>query len=145
MSATIDRVVRCGRVPCGFTLVEVLVILAILSLMAGIVFPSVEKALRRADFADAARRVELGLRSARATAIEQGQPVRFRIARDGHTFFIADRSEQLPDAIRLTSSDPEIVFFADGSASGGTIDMTEGALERRLAVRVALGLIEPAR
>ncbi|WP_158299015.1 pilus assembly FimT family protein [Sphingomonas psychrotolerans] len=146
MSAIIERPRRHSAAPtCGFTLVELLVILAILSLMAGIVFPSVEKAMRRQSFVDSARRVELGLRSARAAAVGGGMAVRFVAARDGHGFRYAGREDRLPETATIALPDRGIQFFADGSAIGGPVEVSDGRFSQRLFVDDALGLIERAR
>ncbi len=142
MSATTDQAGRQYRGTCGFTLVEVLVILGILSLMAGLVFPSVERALQRQAFVDSARRVELGLRSARAAAIAGGTPVHFTIARDRHGFSIGDRSEQLPQTTTVRTSDQDILFFADGSAIGSEVEVVDGHYLQSIVIRSALGTIE---
>lgn len=145
MSATIDPRARRRPPTCGFTLVELLVILAILGLMAGIVFPAVDKAIRRQSLVDSARRVELGLRSARAAAVASGAPVRFLAARDGHGFSFAGRDDRLPDDVAIVLPGSGILFFADGSAIGGGVEISDGRFRERLAVGDALGTIERAR
>lgn len=146
MSAIFEPPSRRFLMPtCGFTLVEVLVILAILSLMAGIVFPSVEKAMRRQSFIDSARQVELGLRSARAAAVAGGGAVRFRVARDGHGFNYAGQEHRLSDTVTIALPEKGIQFFADGSARGGEVEIADGRFRQRLAVNDALGTVERTR
>ncbi|WP_246426084.1 GspH/FimT family pseudopilin [Sphingomonas kyeonggiensis] len=142
MSAIIDPHRGDDGGTCGFTLVEVLVILAILALMAGIVFPSVEKAMRRQGFIEAAKRVELGLRTARAAAVTSGEPVRFAAAFDGQGFRFADRDDRLPEGVTIAMPGRGIRFFADGSATGGDIEISDGQLRRRIAIGKVLGTIE---
>ncbi|MBB4099263.1 type II secretory pathway pseudopilin PulG [Sphingomonas kyeonggiensis] len=117
-------------------------ILAILALMAGIVFPSVEKAMRRQGFIEAAKRVELGLRTARAAAVTSGEPVRFAAAFDGQGFRFADRDDRLPEGVTIAMPGRGIRFFADGSATGGDIEISDGQLRRRIAIGKVLGTIE---
>lgn len=145
MSATIKPIGCRASGTCGFTLVEVLVIVAILALMAGIVFPSVERALQRQSFVDSARQVEFGLRAARARAIENGATIRFLISKGGHRFAYDDRREQLPDSTTIVLPNGGITFFADGSASGGDITVTDGTYSQRLVIQSAVGLIERVR
>ncbi|MEP9360944.1 prepilin-type N-terminal cleavage/methylation domain-containing protein [Sphingomonas sp. KR3-1] len=143
MSAIIDPHRRRWAATCGFTLVEVLVILAILTLMAGIVFPSVEKAMRRQSFVESARRVELGLRAARGAAVARGAPARFVVALDGRGFRFADHDDRLPEGVTITAPSHGITFFADGSTAGGEVEISSGVFRRHIAVSAALGTIEP--
>jgi general secretion pathway protein H len=129
-------------VPCGFTLVEMLVILAILTFMASIVFPSLDKTMRRQTFVEAARRVEWGARAARAMAVAEGTPVVFAAAADGHGFRYAAHDERLPDGVTLATPARGIRFFADGSAQGGEIALSDGRFRQRLRVDGTLGKVE---
>lgn len=142
MSATGNRAIGRPLAMSGFTLLEMLVVLAILALIAGLLFPSLDAALRRQDLVDSTKRVELGLRAARAMAIRTGAPVGFAASRDGHGVRYGGVSERLADTATVTLSDPEIVFFADGSARGATIDIADHARRVRIAVRTAVGAIE---
>ena len=122
------------RAPCraaGFTLLETLVVLVVLSLMAGLVMsrgparsPSLEVQAAAASLAQV-------LRGARATAILTGEPTRVevdllaRIARVGNGGALA-----LPPVVRLSFDAvsggtpvvgrPAIAFGPDGSSSGGS-------------------------
>ena len=129
-------------VPCGFTLVEMLVILAILTLMASIVFPSLYKTMRRQTFVESARRVEWGLRAARAAAVAGDRAVAFEALAGGHGFRFATRDERLPEDVVLVLPARGIRFFADGSAQGGDIALAYGALRARLRVDGTLGRVE---
>lgn len=142
MSATGDLGNRQNPNTSGFTLLEMLVVLAILSLIAGIIFPSVEKAMRRQTFVESAKRVELGLRAARALAIRSGAPVRFTVSRDRHALSYGEVTERLPDTTTVTLTSREITFFADGSAVGGVVAIADRTRSLQLSVRTAVGAIE---
>lgn len=64
----------------GFTLLEVIVVLAILALTAGVVAPAVFRATREDDLTRATGQVTTLLARARLTAVERGTPVSVTIA-----------------------------------------------------------------
>jgi general secretion pathway protein H len=128
--------------PGGFTLIEMLVVLAVLSLVLAILFPAVDKAMRGQAFAAAAYRVELGLRAARARAVGSGEPARFSAAADAHGFDAGADSERIPDTSVLSVPGSGVRFFPDGTANGGVVALRDGARERRWSVEGVTGRIE---
>jgi general secretion pathway protein H len=127
--------------PAGFTLIEMLVVLAILGLVLAIVFPAVEKAMRGQEFATSTMRVELGLRSARADAIRNGRTAGFTAAPDGHAFAYPGEVERVPASSRISLSGRGLRFFADGSADGGAVTLRDGARMRSWTVDPSTGAI----
>jgi general secretion pathway protein H len=142
MSETGEAPGGCETHAAGFTLIEMLVILAIVALISGILFPSVERALQRQDFAAAKLRVEGALRAARAAAIRGGDTVRFDATRDRRTLRYAGAVERLPDSAAITVSGEGIAFFPDGSTTGGEVVLANRSQTVRWAVRSATGAIE---
>ncbi|MDF0487772.1 prepilin-type N-terminal cleavage/methylation domain-containing protein [Sphingomonas sp. H39-1-10] len=133
---------RCDR---GFTLFEVLVIIAILSLIAGIAFPEVEKVMRRQTFIAAATRFEVALHAARARALQRGTAVRFTVSADHRSYGYSGAFEPLPEAVLAESPDGSIAFFGDGTSDGGRISLVDTRWERRWVVRRTTGAIERVR
>lgn len=126
----------------GFTLIEALVILAVLALAAGISFPAVGAALRYQAFLDGATRFEASLRGARAEALRRGIVVRFGISSDQRSFGVGDATDRLPDRLRGAPRAGEVIFYPDGTASGGEVAVEDGVRTRRWRVRPTTGLIE---
>lgn len=110
-----------ARMP-GFTLIEMLVVLAISALVAGLVFPSVERMAGRAGLLSARSLVAAELSLARADALRFDQPARVSIARDGKSLAHGDGvAVPMPVDIRIEGVPSTIGFYPDGSASGGRI------------------------
>ena len=125
----------------GFTLIEALAVVAITALVSSIAFPRLQSAIGAQEFRAARGTVELGLGETRAAAIRSGEPVRFLITRDGSSFTVQDRPERrLPDAVRLRQKS-EIIFFADGTSTGGLVTLSGKDQQASFAIFPTTGLI----
>lgn len=130
----------------GFTLVEMLVVLAVTALIAGLAFPALDRSLRSQAFAAAADAAELGLRQARADAIRTGRPAGLTLAPDRRSIVREGGAPiDLPAAIAITLPTQGIRFFGDGTSSGGTIALTGSGRERRLVVDAGSGAVATVR
>lgn len=138
-----------GKTPqrlTGFTLIEMLVTLAIAGLIAGIAFPRVQNSMTAMEFRLGAGQISEGLRTARAEAIRTGEPV--ALALDGRTLVIGQSSPQeLPASVAVTAGqDAPVTFYPDGTAEPALYRITSrgagGALrERRITVFGSTGHI----
>jgi general secretion pathway protein H len=134
----------------GFTLFEMLIVLAIIAIAAVYVLPAVSG--RSSTFEITADAIESGLVNARLKALSRGQEARLVFENKKRTFASDDGklvAEVPPDmAIRLVTARSEastqptsIRFFPDGSSSGGEIVLELGGLRRRLLVSWLTGKI----
>lgn len=132
--------------PAGFTLIEMLVVLAITALVSALAFPALDKAMRGQAFEAAADTLDLGLRQARADAIRTGRPVRFMLGADRHSI-VRDRAAPIPipGDVLVTLPTRGIVFFGDGTSSGGGIAIEGTGRTRKLAVDPGSGAVVSAR
>lgn len=112
----------------GYTLIEMLVVLAVMSLASGIAFPAVERAVAQQQFRSDVAASEALLRAARAKAIVRGEMVR-----------ISD--QDAPEKVTLTMPRGALHFYADGSADGGRVTVSRGDRQARLEIDAATGLI----
>jgi general secretion pathway protein H len=144
----------------GFTLVEMLVVLAIMALIVAIVPPFLGGGHSRAELAATARAIEAALRETRSRAIRQGRSEAFIIdaASGSYRGGDKDRTRHVPNGIRLslfTAADgppagsdggdaaserkpgdapPALRFFADGSSTGGGVHLRQGTRRSDIVV-----------
>lgn len=143
MSATGSRTLP-ARVD-GFTLIEMLVTLAVAGLIAGVAFPRVQNSMTAMEFRMGAGQVTEGLRAARAEAIRTGAPV--TLAVQGRALVIGSGEPvALPASVSvIAGQDGPVTFYPDGTAepalyrirsrSGGSVR------ERRVTVFGSTGHI----
>ena len=126
-----------GRAQAGFTLIEVMVVLVILGLAAGLVLARGPARSAGLDVRSEARQIAQALRGARSRAIATDHEVRFVLDVAARQFSVdGGMARSLPsrmqvvltgDARQVALQQGAIVFAPDGSASGGRIALAEGA------------------
>jgi general secretion pathway protein H len=135
---------RCNR---GFTLVELVVVLAILALGTALVLPSLSGPLTSARFRQGGAELRAAMTQARARAAASGRMRAVRIDLDRGEYGIpADNvGRSLPEGVRVVSvSSPgvkiergvvDVRFFPDGSADEAEVVLAD-ASDVRLLLRV---------
>ncbi len=124
----------------GFTLLEMLVVIAIATLIAGLGFPRLQGQIGAQEWRTATASATALLRDARARALRGGRVTTVAVAADGTALRLDGDALVLPHTVRVTASGP-LAFHADGSASGGDIAITSGARVARLGVAADTGLV----
>ncbi|MBK5971208.1 MULTISPECIES: GspH/FimT family pseudopilin [Thiorhodovibrio] len=120
----------------GFTLVELLVVLAIAGLMLSLTPPLISAALPGVELKAAARRTASALRVTRELAISSGQDQAWvlNVADNRYRIAATGRDGRLPSGIdlKLLGAEREmrgddeggVRFFPDGSSTGGNVILT---------------------
>ena len=126
--------------PRGFTLIELIVVLAIMALMLVIAAPYASNALPGVTLTSAAHVAAAGLRTARSLAISRNREVAFTLDVAAHRFTVDDgrATRSLDEALDITLETARselgdetvgtIRFFSDGSSTGGRVTL---ALDER--------------
>ena len=122
----------------GFTLTEMLVVLAIIGLLIAAIPVLLQSALPGARSLAAARGLADALKAERGSAIAHGAAVVVRFDAARQVYRLGDRARKLPDAVPFALphgvAAESIAFYADGSSSGGTVLVGDGAKRHRIAV-----------
>jgi prepilin-type N-terminal cleavage/methylation domain-containing protein len=125
------RSATCPRVEGGFTLIELVVALAVVGLILTVTLPRMSGWLDRFGFASKEQRVHDSLAGLAETARRAGRTVYLRSS--GKSTKAADSAViELPSGWTLTVESP-IIFRYDGVCTGGTARVTfpEGELSYR--------------
>ncbi len=137
----------------GFTLLELLVVLAIIGLMAVIAGPRLAGALPGAELESGARQLIGGLREARSKAVFLNRQVAFILSggTNRYSIGVGGRGEALPENIGITlltgtteitgANQGSIRFFPDGSSTGGRIELAGKGGKRAIEVDWLTGRI----
>jgi general secretion pathway protein H len=135
----------------GFTLIEMLVVLAILALVMAVMTPMLAGSRSRAELDAAAHELASALRETRSLAIREGRSESFVIAARRFRAAGGPLRPLAPGlALALATARGDAVpagairFFADGSSSGGELIVASGGRRSYVTVdwltgRVALG------
>jgi general secretion pathway protein H len=142
MSATGDAP---GAPDAGTTLIEALVVVAIMAMMAVIGFPQLRQTLALLAQRETVAVVTARLREARALALRRDAPVLFAVTGDGLGYATTGAPvTRAPPGVVLASKSGApgdatgaIAFFGDGSSTGGAVWV--GAGRRTIPVYVAPG------
>jgi general secretion pathway protein H len=125
----------------GFTLLEMLVVLAISGLISGIGFPRMQQMVAAQEWRTGLSSATALLRAARAQSIRSGVVAQVSVAADGRRLRIdGGNTIQLPESVSAVMPQP-MGFFADGSARGGDVLIIGVGHRARITVAPVTGLL----
>jgi general secretion pathway protein H len=113
----------------GFTLLEVLVVLAITVLIAALLYPQVDTARFAVRQRLARENLAAAVEAARAAALRSGAPVTLRTDQSATVLLIGGKRQITVDParqLRLAVRPQTIAFYPDGSTTGGQLVLGTG-------------------
>jgi len=119
---------------CGFTLLELLVVLAITGLMISIAMPFTVRTIENAELRADAREVVSDLRQLRQRAIDRQEAIEVTSLSE-NAWPQAGRAVRHRARFVAEGRARTLVFYPDGTSSGGTLRLREGS--RSVDVNVA--------
>lgn len=134
------------RRQAGFTLLEILVVLAMMALVYAMVPAMISGKGSTTEMRAAARHVAAGLRKARSEAVAGHQESTLTVDVDKHLFRISGdkREYALPESAEISvyTAQAEVVqdkvasirFYPDGSSTGGAVGLTRGDTKFRVDI-----------
>ena len=146
------RIVSVHRAT-GFTLVELLVVMVIVSLLVAVLPPLVLNTMPGVELKSATRQLASALRFARSQAITRNHSVVLQLDVEDGQYWIPELKQpaSLPDDLdlELFGSASEAVdhtsggirFYPDGSSTGGRITLARGTRSYELEVDWLLGSV----
>ncbi len=119
----------------GFSLLELMIVLAIIGLIMAVAAPAFNAAMPGLETKSAVRQLNAVLRYARATAMTSGEDSQVILDLEQHVFYLIDEEKRyhLPEnlTVDIESVESEKIsetisgfrFFSDGSSTGGRISL----------------------
>ena len=116
----------------GFTLIELMVVFAIMALLVSLVPALFERMRESAQYRNTLRTMVSDMRSARYRAVSQGVETSFKVNLEQRSFGVDGQTvHDLPESleIHVVVADTElgetagIRFLPDGGATGGSVDV----------------------
>jgi len=151
-------VTRFKKTARGFTLIELIVVIALIAILTAIAVPSYQTFMVRSRLKGAARQVMSDLMNARMMAVSQNQKVKVHVENGGHTYEIwsdANHDGAVDDnegvniskdvqqdyydvTLSTTSTTNDTIFNPRGAASQfGTVTVTNSAGSKSIAVAIS--------
>lgn len=119
----------------GFTLIELMVVIAIGALLVALVPPAFDRLREISQYRDTVRAMVTDLRRARQQAVSLGRVVNFQVDLSSREFGITGQAmKALPSTLEVQATvaagsstqptqHPTVSFLPDGGSTGGTLEL----------------------
>ena len=129
----------------GFTLLELIMVLALLGIMAGVVAPATGRFLDRLSFRKQTAVLVAGTRYARLMAVGKGRPVAMRFDSQAHLFHFSgavegDKAVDLVEGAEFELWPETLVFYPDGLATPGRLVARSGHRSQEFRIDPLTGI-----
>ena len=131
---------EAGDPEAGVTLLEALVVIAIVAMVAGLIAPNIGASLDLLSLRQSASVVQADLRTARATAMRTSSMIIVKPLPQGRGYDWIGGTRRLPGTIVMKMSGP-LVFMPDGSMAVADIALASGARKIPIAFNTTTGAI----
>lgn len=149
-------VIAPSRQAAGFTLLELMVVMAILVLMASAVPISINRMMPGRRVAVVTERVSTAIRDAQAQSAASGSPIRLEVGQSELTSLQSSRAGATGVKQRLVTTAtsttlsaksfdgrliPAVMVFPDGATSGGVISIVDGVHRAQVSISALTGRV----
>ncbi|MBV8799969.1 MAG: prepilin-type N-terminal cleavage/methylation domain-containing protein [Alphaproteobacteria bacterium] len=129
-----------GKADAGVTLLEALVVIAVVALVAALIAPNIGASLSLLSLRQSASVMQADLRTARATAMRTNTKVVVTPLARGRGYDWIGGTRRLPGDIALKMPGP-VVFMPDGSMLPAQIALNSGTRKVAIAFNTTTGAI----
>lgn len=129
----------------GFSLLELLLVLVLMGILAGVVAPATGRFLDRLNFRRQTAALVAGTRYARLMAVGKGGPVAMRFDRQEHLLHFSGAVEgkkelYLPEGVEFELWPETLVFYPDGLATPGRLVARSGHRSQEFRIDPLTGI-----
>lgn len=129
----------------GFSLLELLLVLVLMGILAGVVAPATGRFLDRLNFRRQTAALVAGTRYARLMAVGKGGPVAMHFDRQEHLLHFSGAVEgkkelYLPEGVEFELWPETLVFYPDGLATPGRLVARSGHRSQEFRIDPLTGI-----